>query len=95
MLRRKIVLGVLLAIAPPFLAACAGGSSAETESLDIQDVLVDGEHLEYAVLDRLGAVVGEGALTVMQEGEGWLRGQRFDESAPVGGRGAAAVPMCC
>jgi len=85
-LRRNAVLGVLLTIAATSLSACAGGSSAESEPLPVQDVLVDGERLEYTVLDRLGAVVGEGTLTSMREGDGWLLEQRFDESASTGGR---------
>src|SRR5690606_30838382 len=85
-LRRKIVLGVLLTIGAISALACSGGSTVETGPLAVQDVLVDGERLEYAVLDRLGAVVGEGTLTVAREGDGWLLEQRFEESAPVGGR---------
>ena len=70
------------------LTACAGGSSAETEPLEVQDVLIDGERLEYAVLDRRGAVVGEGTLTSSREADGWLLEQHYDGSAPAEGRAA-------
>ena len=88
MLRGNTVLGAAFLIAATLSAACAGGSSAETEPLNVQDVLVDGERLEYTVLDRLGAVVGEGTVSASRQRDGWLLEQRFEESAAVGDRAA-------
>ncbi len=77
--RRKRVLAPLLVVAALVAAACAGGSSAETEPLEVRDVLLDGERLEYVVLDRVGDPVGEGVLTTSSESDGWLFRQQFDE----------------